>query len=363
MKFAKKIAMFSACCAVIFNHSVSADSSSRPVNGPASSYAGSITAEEWDSFSSSFMTAEGRVTDTANADISHSEGQGYGLLLAWKAGDREDFERIWTFTRREMQIRNDGLFAWKWDPAASPRITDVNNATDGDILIAYALDAAGQQWSRGDYMSYSASILRSLQPDLLPKRSGMTLIIPGKNGFENDGNVTLNPSYWVFEALSHFSHTDQSGPWSRARISGYAILSEWLHSGASEAPPEWLSLSDDGRVSGSATSGSGFGYNALRVPLYVVRDGQKTSSDIARMASSMVDEDGNLTLRSADGEITEILSDTGYKALASLIRCSIIGESEGSIPKFSPTDYYPSVIHLLTLSAARTKAPECVTGK
>ena len=53
------------------------------------------------------------------------------------------FETIFTFTRVELLIRDDGLAAWRWDPAATPRVTDINNATDGDILIAYALGLAG----------------------------------------------------------------------------------------------------------------------------------------------------------------------------------------------------------------------------
>ncbi|MEG9529489.1 MAG: glycosyl hydrolase family 8, partial [Hyphomicrobiales bacterium] len=42
----------------------------------------------WRAYRSRFITDQGRVVDTANGQISHSEGQGYGMLLAVAAGDR-----------------------------------------------------------------------------------------------------------------------------------------------------------------------------------------------------------------------------------------------------------------------------------
>ena len=38
--------------------------------------------EAWRAYKAHFVTEAGRVVDTANKGISHSEGQGYGMLLA-----------------------------------------------------------------------------------------------------------------------------------------------------------------------------------------------------------------------------------------------------------------------------------------
>ena len=46
---------------------------------------------EWQIYASTFVTADGRIVDNANGNVSHSEGQGYGLLLAALA---DDFERF-----------------------------------------------------------------------------------------------------------------------------------------------------------------------------------------------------------------------------------------------------------------------------
>ena len=63
----------------------------------------------WKSYKSRFVTEAGRVIDTANGQISHSEGQGYGMLLAVAALDRNAFDRICGWTRANLMVRDDQL--------------------------------------------------------------------------------------------------------------------------------------------------------------------------------------------------------------------------------------------------------------
>ena len=122
----------------------------------------SISAADWQAYKEHFVESSGRVIDDANGNISHSEGQGYGLLLSYLAGQKSDFDLIWSFTRTELLLRDDGLAVWKWDPAADPHVSDVNNATDGDLLIAYALALAGASWSRTDFTEAAGTIARAI---------------------------------------------------------------------------------------------------------------------------------------------------------------------------------------------------------
>jgi endo-1,4-beta-D-glucanase Y len=91
------------------------------------------------------VTAEGRVVDNANGGISHSEGQGYAMLIAERLDDRPTFETIWRWTQSNLLVRGDGLAAWRWSPE-TPHVADHNNATDGDLLIAWALAQASDRW-------------------------------------------------------------------------------------------------------------------------------------------------------------------------------------------------------------------------
>ncbi len=82
---------------------------------PAIAFAGSLAGQDgWRAYRERFVTPQGRVVDTGNGGISHSEGQGYGMLLAVAADDRATFERIWTWTRANLMVRDDQLLAWRW---------------------------------------------------------------------------------------------------------------------------------------------------------------------------------------------------------------------------------------------------------
>ena len=61
--------------------------------------------------------------------------------------DRAAFERIWAWTRANLMVRDDQLIAWRWEPGQRPAVSDMNNASDGDILIAWALAEAAELWA------------------------------------------------------------------------------------------------------------------------------------------------------------------------------------------------------------------------
>src|SRR5204863_479589 len=86
-------------------------------------------AEAWRAYKARFVSEQGRVVDTANGGISHSEGQGYGMLLAVARRHRETFERIWTWTRANLMVRDDQLIAWRWEPDKRPAVADMNDAS------------------------------------------------------------------------------------------------------------------------------------------------------------------------------------------------------------------------------------------
>ena len=93
-------------------------------------------ARGWRGYRSHFITPEGRVLDNANRGISHSEGQGYAMLLATRQDDRATFQRLWQWTQT-LAVREDGLYAWAWNPNTDPKIQDVDDASDGNLLAPY----------------------------------------------------------------------------------------------------------------------------------------------------------------------------------------------------------------------------------
>lgn len=320
-----------------------------------------ILPAEWEAYRAAFVEPSGRVVDDANGRISHSEGQGYGLLLAVLAGSRADFEAMWSFTRAELMVRDDGLVAWKWDPAAEPRITDLNNASDGDILIAYALERAGAAWDRPDYRDAAKALAEAIGRNVvLPTATGPVLL-PGAAGFvpdaRSDGPV-VNLSYWVLEAFATLARLDPATDWPGVEAAGLALIGAAAF-GPRRLPPEWLSLrAEPAPAAGFAPE---FGYNALRIPLYLLRAGVDDPALLARFQAGM-DADGDLAIGPLAGNAAWTpLSDPGYRAIVALVGCSLGGPPPpADLRAFAPTNYYPSTLHLLVLAHAREAMPQCV---
>ena len=71
----------------------------------------------WAKYKTLFVQNNGRVIDNANGNISHSEGQGFAMIIAVGANDPVTFAKLWAFTRDNLAVRKDSLLAWKWTPS------------------------------------------------------------------------------------------------------------------------------------------------------------------------------------------------------------------------------------------------------
>src|SRR5262249_48667720 len=156
---------------------------------------------------------------------SHTEGQGWAMLFAESFDDRVTFDRIWHWTRDKLQRGDNALFSWRWDPSGDKPIADINNATDGDTLIAWALARAAQRWKAPEYRAAARRIVIDIREKLIIKVAGKLVLLPGVDGFKHDdGRVMLNPSYYIFPALFEFQRLDASPQWARVRHDGLALL-------------------------------------------------------------------------------------------------------------------------------------------
>lgn len=233
--------------------------------------------ETWAKFKKEYVTADGRVVDDANGGISHSEGQGYGMLLAAAHRDLSTFSVLWNWTEENLRVREDGLFAWKWDPSRPENpITDPNNATDGDLLIAWALQRAGELWRNDRHVEEAKSIARAVRRSMVVESARGPLLLPGGAGFRRPGGVVVNLSYWVFPAFLDLRRIDPSHVWDDLFLSGERLLREARY-GKWDLPPDWLLVGNDGGLSLPEGFDPVFGYNAVRIPLYLYWAGEKDS--------------------------------------------------------------------------------------
>jgi len=322
-----------------------------------------VESSAWAAYKQAFVTPEGRVVDTANGNISHSEGQGYGMLLSAWADDAAAFERLWSFTRTELLIRDDGLSAWKWDPASTPHITDINNATDGDILIAYALLTASERWQRPDYRDTAAGIARTVAETMLVDVAGGVVILPGAVGFrdaETPGTLIVNPSYWVYPALAALQALVPGSGYSQAAQSGTSILKQ-ARFGPLNLPTDWLAVTADS-VAPAPDRPEVFGYEGIRIPLYLMMAGLDDPALLTPFRDAWAEAGGGdpAVIDVLDGKAAERLQDPGYRIVFALLDCALEGTRvPDPLRQFAPTLYYPSTLHLLALAALQDRYPQC----
>jgi endoglucanase len=252
-------------------------------------------------------------------------------------------------------VRDDGLIAWRWDSKTDPHVTDINPASDGDILIAYALDLAARAWGGPEHADAAVDLAQAIGAHLvIADEAGRPILLPGVVGFtaaeRSDGPV-VNLSYWVFEAFPTLARLDPRTDWQALGAEGLRLV-ETARFGASDLPPDWLSLRSNRPAEGFAAE---YGYNALRLPLYLIRAGLGSRALLERLG---LDPPAIVDL--ANGS-TATLDDPGYRSIAALVACRLDGTPlPPTLTDFAPTDYYPSTLHLLVLAEARKAMPQCL---
>jgi endoglucanase len=230
-------------------------------------------AEDWAEFRRRFLAPEGRVVDTGNRNASHTEGQGYALLASLRADDPGSFSRILAWTFGNLRRRGDELCSWRFQPDAQPAVTDPNNATDGDLCIAWALIAAGQRWRNSDYTRRGTAIGRDLLRLCTVRVNDKLLLLPAAFGFQARGRTVLNLSYYVFPALRALAEATGDSAWPRQEADGLELLRQ-ARFGRWSLPPDWLEVRHaDWTLTVAANWPSRFSFDAVRIPLHMVWGG------------------------------------------------------------------------------------------
>ena len=319
---------------------------------------------EWRAYASTFVTADGRVVDNANGGVSHSEGQGYGMLLAAMADDRATFARIWSWTDSHLSGRPDHLLSWRWDPKTGA-IADKNNATDGDILVAWALAEGARRFGEPTYLAAAKTIANAIGAKTLADSDHGLILLPGAAGFtrqdQPDGPV-INLSYWVFPAFAVLKDLAPEYDWQALRENGLKLLGE-SRFGPRGLPADWQSVGG-AAVAPAKNFPPQFGYNAIRIPLYLAWDGEAASRLALRRFAGLwrgKSSAGPFVIDVNSGATGQALDAAGYRLALALARCASVGQPvDGDLIKLRDPLYYPATLRMLSLAVLQERFPQCL---
>ena len=233
----------------------------------------------WAAYVQHFVQPDGRVVDTGMGGISHSESQGTAMLLAERHDDRVRFDAVWGWTRANLGIRHDALFAWAWRPDAHEHVPDLNNASDGDLLIAWALAEAAQRWQVAAYRDAAVAIAREMLARLVRQTDAGPVLLPGAEGFETAKGLVVNLSYAILPAYRVLDGIAPDPLWHRLSQTAHALEAR-ARFGRFSLPPDWLFVPRGWKAGAPQPAlqpwpdkPTRFGFDAIRIPLYLAWSG------------------------------------------------------------------------------------------
>jgi endoglucanase len=325
-----------------------------------SAYAGE--ADEWSRYKARFIAADGRLSDESAESVSHSEGQGYALVLAALHDDREAFALIWSWTQQNLEIRGDGLAAWRWRPADAPHVRDKNNATDGDLLIAWGLAEAGRRWDDKVYTAQARRIAFALSAKTFFPTAFGPALRPAVLGFGDDDSEDgplVNLSYWVFPALDALAEAAPEIDFRGVERTGLALF-DAAKFGPMGLPSDWISLK--GGVAPAKNRPPVLGYELVRAPLYLAWGPPEAKPRLAALMQSWFGGTAGVpaVINVERGMMTQSFGDAGYRAVAALGRCAVSGDKfPDELRSVGMENYYPATLHMLSLTLLNLKFASC----
>jgi len=243
---------------------------------------------DWSEYKSRFIQNDGRVIDKKNANITHSEAIGYTLYFAYKFNDDKTFDKVYAWYHHNLVKNCYGLISWEWGENSHHNwgVLDHNNASDGDIWIAYDLLLMAQKRDDNQLKAEALSLMSAIKKHLIIKYKDKLFLLPAKEGFKKKDHIILNPSYYRFDIFEAFSTIDAAGPWKRLSRDGEWLLHRAVFSSL-KLPSDWITI--DKNLTVKSAKNRSFGYDAIRIPLNIMQSTIPTKTNLLQSYKNYVD--------------------------------------------------------------------------
>jgi endo-1,4-beta-D-glucanase Y len=229
-----------------------------------------ILKNTWETYKKQFLVDSDHVVDP-QAKNTTSESQSYALLRALWSDDLTTFDKVWRWTKSNLQIRKDDkLLAWKKTLDGK---VDLENATDGDIDTALALVLASRKLEGLDmplsesYKLEGLSIIQDIWKHRVITIGTKKALLPFSS-MKDKGYEFLNPSYFSPAHYRIFAEIDSSSEWNNLAFDSYQILKEIGKNRV--LVPNWTKFNyatgefEDATQTMGNPSANEFGFDALR---------------------------------------------------------------------------------------------------
>jgi endoglucanase len=197
------------------------------------------------------------------------------MYFAVSYGDLETFQKIHNWLHSNMELNKYNLYAWKWGKrdSGSWGILDYNNATDGDMWIAYSLLLAYEKWGNHEYLKEAEKLISEIKKSCLIRENGKLLLIPASFGFVQNEYIQLNPSYTIPFIFDKFAIYDKDRIWQSLVLDSLSMF-EGSALGNLKMHPDWIMLDRKSRKYDYLEEKSIFGFDSIRTPLFLARQYQ-----------------------------------------------------------------------------------------
>jgi len=163
-----------------------------------------------------YETNDGAYIEDINNRDARSEGMSYGMMIAVQTNHKEEFDKLWKWTKAHMWHNpGDGYFSWSVNTNGS--VKDQGNAPDGELYFMMSLLFAANRWNDEGYMKDAQSILKSCWKgngnSLFNEQSYIVTFQPS-----NGNNSWSDPSYSLPAFVDLFSRWSESNTdkWTKA---------------------------------------------------------------------------------------------------------------------------------------------------
>ncbi len=238
-----------------------------------------LLVDSWRSYKLNFIRENGQVVDPSQANTT-SEGESYALLRSITMNDKIEFDRVWNWTQKNIQIRKgDSLFTWKisLDSLGANHIDDTNSASDADEDIALALYQAYQKWGDKKYLTESQKIVSDIWKKEVVRRNNEFYLISSPEGTYGE-NLLVNPSYIAPANYKIFAKIDPKHNWQQLVNDSYSLLTDIQKRSSVGLPTNWVAVAPSGDLISASHMGvqseDYFGYDAFRVDWRMADDVQ-----------------------------------------------------------------------------------------